>query len=59
MSKTKLKVTLEVEIPDVEATDKELSDFVWFYICQEGSIKIDNPLYEADYEITDYDFEQA
>ena len=57
MNKKTLKVTLEVEIPDVGATDQQIQDFVWFYICQEGSISTDNPLHDTDYEITDYDFE--
>lgn len=53
----KIKVELEVEIPDTEVTYEQLNQFVWFYICQEGSISQDHPLYNADYEITDFDAE--
>lgn len=53
----KIKVTLEVDVPDVEVSYQELNQFVWFYICQEGSIGQDNPLYDADYEITELDAE--
>jgi len=53
----KIKVTLEIDIPDVEVSYQELNQFVWFYICQEGSIGQDNPLYDADYEISDFDAE--
>ena len=53
----KIKVTLEVDVPDVEVSYQELNQFVWFYICQEGSIGQDNPLYDADYEITEFDAE--
>ncbi|MBE0508427.1 MAG: hypothetical protein IBX50_17190 [Marinospirillum sp.] len=59
MSKKTLRATLEVEIPDVEVTYEQLQNFVWFYICHEGSIKTENPLYGADYEITYCDFEQV
>lgn len=53
----KIKVTLEVDVPDVEVSYQELNQFVWFYICQEGSIGPDNPLYDADYEIIEFDAE--
>lgn len=53
----KIKVTLEVDVPDVKVSYQELNQFVWFYICQEGSIGPDNPLYDADYEITEFDAE--
>lgn len=55
----KLRITLEVEVPDVDASYQDIDKFIWFYICQEGGIGNDNPLYEADYEITDCDFEYA
>lgn len=55
----KLRITLEVEVPDVDASYQDIDQFARFYICEEGGIGKDNPLYEADYEITDCDFEYA
>lgn len=49
-----LKVKLEIEIPDTDATYEQINQFVWFYICQEGSIGHDNPLYDAEYEVKDF-----
>jgi hypothetical protein len=49
-----LKVAIEIEIPDTNATYEQLDQFVGFYICQEGSIGPDNPLYNAEYEIKDF-----
>ena len=51
----KLKVTIDVEVPDTDATWEQINQWVWFYICQEGSIGKDNPLYSASYTITDFD----
>lgn len=53
----KIEVKLEVEVPDTDISWEELNQFVWFYICQEGSMSPKNPLYDAEYEITDFDAE--
>lgn len=53
----KIKVTLEIYVPDIEAEYRDWYDFIWFYICQEGSIKQDNPLYDTEYTIIDFDWD--
>jgi hypothetical protein len=49
-----ISVTLEVEIPDIKVSCEQLERFVEFYICQQGSMSLDHPLYNADYEITEF-----
>lgn len=55
----RIEIKLEMEIADTDATYKQILEFIWFYVCQEGEIGPSNPLYESDYQVTRFDFDHA
>lgn len=52
----KVKVELEVDI-DADATDEQVEEFLRFEFHYSGGCSGDNPCFDADYEVTDFDCE--
>lgn len=54
----KAKVTLEIELPDVEATEKEAKEFIRYELGYSWRISEDNPFMDGeDSKITEINIE--
>lgn len=42
----KVKIEFEVELPDVEHTDKELGEYLRYHFRANGEMSLENPFYE-------------
>jgi len=55
----RVKVTIELEVPDVEATDKEIEEWLMFELHYNGDMNGNNPLCNEGVDPDDFEWEFA
>jgi hypothetical protein len=53
----RVKVTIELEVPDVDATDKEIGEWLMFELHYNGDMSGNNPLCNECVEPDDFEWE--
>lgn len=55
----RVKVTLEIEVPEVGATDEQIEEWLQFELHYNGDMKMSNPLSSEGVDADDFEWEYA
>lgn len=56
----KAKVILEIDLPNIQASEEEIMEFLNYELCHNVACPLDNPFLDEDcedYEVTDIEIE--
>jgi hypothetical protein len=53
----RVKVTLEIEVPDTDATDKQIEEWLMYELHYNGSMAATNPLSSEGIDADDFEWE--